>query len=64
LNSLQILVQETQEHTAHVTYPFPAFVFGMIAMGIFLTLAVVVWSYRDVANRHEHKGKNSNSGSH
>lgn len=61
---LQLFAQEGQEHTAHVTYPFPTFVFGAIAMGIFITLALVVWSYRDVANRHEHKGKNSNQGSH
>ena len=51
--------QEAEAHTAHVTYPFPAIVFGIIAMAIFLGLAAVVWSYRDVANRHEHKDKDS-----
>jgi heme/copper-type cytochrome/quinol oxidase subunit 2 len=39
-------------------------VFGIIAMGVFLALAAVTWSYRDVANRHEHKVKNNNQGSH
>jgi len=47
-----------------VQYPFPAFVFGVIAMGIFLGLALVTWSYRDVANRHDHKGKDSHGSSH
>ena len=47
-----------------ISYPFPTFVFGAIAMGIFLTLALVTWSYRDVANRHDHKGKDSNGSAH
>jgi len=64
LKFLQLFVQEGEAHTAHVTYPFPAVVFGIIAMTIFIVLAVVVWSYRDVANRHDHKGKNANQGSH
>jgi xanthine/uracil permease len=64
LKFLQLFVQHADEHTAKVTYPFPPVVFGIIAMSIFITLALVVWAYRDVANRHEHKGKNSNQGSH
>jgi heme/copper-type cytochrome/quinol oxidase subunit 2 len=40
-----------------VELPFPSFLFGAIAMGIFTILAIIAWSYRDVANRHEHKGK-------
>ena len=35
--------------------------FGIIAMGVFLLLGFVTWSYRDVANRHEHKTSSSNS---
>ena len=62
---LEILFQHGDEHAAEaVQYPFPAFVFGAIAMGIFLALALVTWSYRDVANRHEHKGKDSHGSSH
>ena len=38
-----------------VTYPFPTVVFGIIAMGVFILLGLVTWSYRDVANRHDHK---------
>lgn len=38
-----------------VDLPFPPFVFALIAAGIFVALAFVVWSFRDVANRHSHK---------
>lgn len=34
---------------------FPTFVMGAIAMGVFILLAFVTWSFRDVANRHSHK---------
>jgi heme/copper-type cytochrome/quinol oxidase subunit 2 len=48
------------EGAAHaVELPFPAFFFGAIAMGVFLLLAWVTWSYRDVANRHDHKSNDS-----
>lgn len=30
----------------------PPWVFGVIALAIFATLCFVVWTYRDVANRH------------
>lgn len=39
--------------------PFPAFVFGAIAMTTFILLGFITWSYRDVANRHDHKSSNS-----
>lgn len=42
-----------------VTLPFPSFVFGIIAMSVFLLLGFVTWSYRDVANRHDHKQSHS-----
>jgi hypothetical protein len=45
---------EAMAETA-VEYPFPAFVFGLIAMGLFISLAFDTWSYRDVANRHANK---------
>ena len=34
---------------------FPPIFFGLIAVGAFGALAIVVYSYRDVANRHRHK---------
>ncbi|MEN9715176.1 MAG: hypothetical protein RJA35_643 [Actinomycetota bacterium] len=38
--------------------PFPTFVTGLIAFAIFTLLGFVTWSYRDVANRHDHKSGN------
>ena len=43
----------------HVELPFPAIFFGVIAMALFLVLGAITWSYRDVANRHEHKTNGS-----
>lgn len=37
----------------------PAWVFAAIAAAIFITLAFVSWSYRDVANRHSDKTSGS-----
>lgn len=39
--------------------PFPTVVYGVIAIVIFLLLGFVTWSYRDVANRREHKSHDS-----
>lgn len=39
---------EAAEHTADPAVPFIA---AGIAFAVFLTLGVVAWSYRDVANR-------------
>jgi hypothetical protein len=39
----------------HSELPIPALMYGIIAMGAFIALALVTWSYRDVANRHSHK---------
>ncbi|RFA22144.1 hypothetical protein [Subtercola boreus] len=35
--------------------PFPGVFFGLIAFAIFLACGFVMWSYRDVANRHPRK---------
>ncbi|HSP75601.1 MAG TPA: hypothetical protein VLO31_05240 [Cryobacterium sp.] len=43
--------------TGHVTLPMPILVYGLIALVIFTALGFVVWSYRDVANRHQAKAK-------
>jgi len=37
------------------TLPFEPYVFGIIALVVFGALGLVVWSYRDVANRHHGK---------
>jgi glucose uptake protein GlcU len=47
------------EGAGHWVPPFPVFIYGAIAMVIFVVLGFVTWSYRDVANRREHKSNNS-----
>ncbi len=49
------------EEAAAAAPAVPGFVFGAIAFAVFLLLGFVTWTYRDVANRHEHK---SGKGSH
>ena len=39
-------------------------IFGAIAMTVFLLLGFVTWSYRDVANRHDHKKSSHSEGHH
>jgi hypothetical protein len=50
---LSILASEGVVH--HTELPIPAIMFGAIAMLAFLALAGITWSYRNVANRHDHK---------
>ena len=38
--------------------------FGIIALVIFAVMGFMVFSYRDVANRHAHKNDTSGSGHH
>ncbi|MEY4648337.1 MAG: hypothetical protein RL009_753 [Actinomycetota bacterium] len=47
---------EEAEHTVSLLDTLPV---GLAAMGIFIVLAFITWSYRDVANRHDHKSGNS-----
>lgn len=47
------------EEAAATEFPVPTWVLGAIAMVIFILLGVVTWSYRDVANRHDHKSSNN-----
>jgi hypothetical protein len=42
-----------------IVLPFPAPLFGAIALTVFTVLALVTWSYRNVANRHDHKSSDS-----
>jgi len=35
--------------------PFPPYVFAITAAAVFIFLAFVVWSFRDVANRHSQR---------
>ncbi len=58
---MNAILANAVEGEAFVTLPFPSFVFGIIAISVFLLLGAITWSYRDVANRHEHKTNSSNS---
>ncbi len=51
------VLAETEEHL-NPTF-LPPIAFAAIAAAIFLTLALVTWSYRDVANRHSDKTSDS-----
>ncbi len=51
---IRILAEE-----AGIVLPFPAYVFGAIAFGAFIVLGFITWSYRNVANRHDHKRSGS-----
>ncbi|MCX6495103.1 MAG: hypothetical protein NTY82_04935 [Actinobacteria bacterium] len=42
----------------------PLWVFGAVPLFIFFILAFVVYTYRDVANRHSHKTSKSPGGHH
>ena len=58
MNSILIHAAEVV-HEGGVTLPFPSVFFGVIAIATFILLGLVTWSYRDVANRHDHKTSGS-----
>lgn len=41
--------------TEHAALPMPTLAYGLTALVIFFALGFVVWTYRDVANRHQAK---------
>ncbi|WP_437585048.1 hypothetical protein ACSAGD_07325 [Paramicrobacterium sp. CJ85] len=48
-----VLMAES-EHTVNELV-MPSFMFGVVALAIFLILGFATFAYRDVANRHSHK---------
>lgn len=56
------LVTETEEHLAPLI--MPPLAFAGIAAAIFIALAFVTWSYRDVANRHSDKTAGKSQDAH
>ena len=44
--------------------PFPPWVFGVVFLVGFFALALVTYSYRNVANRHSHKRAPHSGGHH
>ncbi|HWH98202.1 MAG TPA: hypothetical protein VNS80_07525 [Pseudolysinimonas sp.] len=53
MSLLTLLPVEAHEELAELV--LPTWAFPAIAAGIFLFLAIVTWSYRDVAHRHSDK---------
>jgi hypothetical protein len=52
------LVTAVLAETVHAReLPMEPFVYGLIALVIFFALGIVVYSYRDVANRHRAKAE-------
>jgi len=59
---LSMLLAETHEELAPMVAP--PWVFAAIAAAVFILLAFVTYSYRDVANRHSDKTANRNPDDH
>lgn len=52
------LVTAVLAETVHAReLPMEPFVYGLIALVVFLAMGVVAYSYRDVANRHRAKAE-------
>lgn len=49
--SLATVLLATAE-AGHTELPIPTWAYGVIALVVFLVLALVIWSFREVANRH------------
>lgn len=60
MNSILIYAAEGV-HEGGVELPFDAVIFGIIALAVFGLLGAITWSYRDVANRSDHKTSGSQS---
>jgi hypothetical protein len=52
VDAVSLVARVVAETEAHNELPMPAFMFGVVAAVIFAILGIVMFSYRDVANRH------------
>lgn len=52
---VSVLLSEAIVH--HSELPMPAILYGLVALGGFLALAAVTWSYRDVSNRNPNRSQ-------
>ena len=50
-----LFVTAVLAEVGHTELPVPTIVYGLVALIIFTALGVVMWSFRDVANRHSAK---------
>ncbi|MBC7724445.1 MAG: hypothetical protein H7146_06810 [Burkholderiaceae bacterium] len=55
----EVLVAVSAAAPAHAELPIPALAIAGIVASVFLALGFVMWSFRDVANRHSHKTSGS-----
>ena len=55
LATILALAGEAAEH--HGNVQAETFIFGLIAINVFMTIGLVTMSYRNVANRHAHKAE-------
>ncbi|MBL3687184.1 hypothetical protein D3248_09535 [Leucobacter zeae] len=55
MSLLATLAVAAEEGHELVELPIPAIAYGLIVFGIFVALAIVTFSFRDVANRHAEK---------
>ena len=46
----------------HQEIPMEPILYGVVALVVLMGLALVTWSYRDVANRHSHKSSSQQAG--
>ncbi|MFY7819720.1 MAG: hypothetical protein ACOVP3_02615 [Rhodoluna sp.] len=56
---MSFLASVTEEHSEHAVTLLDTIPYFFVAMAVFVLLGWVTWSYRDVANRHDHKSKDS-----
>lgn len=52
---MRLLAEEGDVIIRHIDLPMAPIFYGLIAAAVFALLGVIAWSYRDVANRHDHK---------
>jgi len=57
MSLLTMTILLAAEEGEGVSLPMPTWAYGVIALGILIALALVTYSYRDVANRHRQGGQ-------
>jgi len=62
MSVLSTIVLAAEE--AKIPLFFPSWVFPLIAIAVFVALGFIVWSFRDVANRHSQKTGGSAASGH
>jgi len=58
------LTSVAEEHEELAPLIMPGWAFAAIAVGVFVLIGFVTWSFRDVANRHSDKTSGAGHDSH